>query len=94
MKTVELTDATASLANYAKKAGKSAVVVTDKGRPIAALVGIADADWEAISLSTNPKFLAIIERSRQRYRREGGLTEEQVRERLDIPAKRKRRGAR
>ena len=94
MKTVELADATASLANYAKKAGKSAVLVTDKGRPIAALVGLDNADWESIRVSTDPKFLRLIERSRERYRREGGLTDAQVREQLGVkPIKRSRRSA-
>ncbi|HEU4322744.1 MAG TPA: hypothetical protein VFS21_06305 [Roseiflexaceae bacterium] len=42
---------------------------------------------ETALLSTNPQFLAIIERSRERQQRDGGLTSDQVRQRLGIPQK-------
>lgn len=50
------------------KSEKEQVVVTCKGRPIAALVSIKTAGLETIWLSTDRKFLALIERwcARQR----------------------------
>jgi hypothetical protein len=42
---------------------------------------IENADWETISLSDNPKFLAILERSRKRLREEGGISPDEMRRR-------------
>ncbi len=41
-------------------------------------------DWESISLSTNPEFMAIIERSRVRHRTEGGISSDEMRRRLGL----------
>ena len=46
-----------------------------------------DADIEAVSLSNNPKFIALIERSRARQRSEGGISSEEMRRRLERPKK-------
>ena len=56
MKTVENTDATASLASYAEHAEDFPIVITDHGRPIAALMPLPNADAETVSLSSNPEF--------------------------------------
>ena len=82
MKVVEMTEATASLADYARRAAEEPVVVTEGGNPVAALVAIPNADLETLSLSTNPQFLAIIERSRARQKAEGGISSEEMRRRL------------
>ena len=66
MKTIEKTDATASLASYAEYAEDFPIVITDHGRPIAALMPIPNADLETVSLGSNPEFLALISRSRAR----------------------------
>ncbi len=42
------------------------------------------ADLETISLSKNPDFLAVIERSRQRQAAEGGIPIEEMRKRLEL----------
>jgi hypothetical protein len=52
------------------------------------------SDHENLAVTTDPRFLAIIEASDASYRAEGGFTTEQVRERLGIPLpkpKKKRR---
>ena len=82
MKVIEKEDATASLAKYTTEAARGPVIVTSKGKPIAALVSIKNADLETITLSTNQKFLDLIERSRSRRRAEGGMTGVEVRRRL------------
>jgi prevent-host-death family protein len=65
MKTVEMTQTTAPLADYARAMEKEPVMITEHGRPIAALMPIENADPETVTLSTNPQFLALIERSRR-----------------------------
>lgn len=83
MKIVELSEATGTLESYARDAAKEPVVVLDHGKPIAALVAFEDADLETASLGDNPRFLAILERSRARHRTEGGISPEEMRRRLE-----------
>jgi len=56
-----------------------------KGKPVAALASIINADIETVSLSSNPKFIALIERSRSKQKAEGGLSAEEMRHRLEKP---------
>ena len=72
------------MAEYAAEVDKEPVIVTSKGKPIAALVSIENADLETVSLSTNPKFLELIERSRARQRAEGDISSEEMRRRLGV----------
>jgi len=83
MKTVEFAKATLPLSDYTKKVKKEPVIVTKEGKPVAALVCITNADIETVSLSSNPKFIALIERSRARQKAEGGLSTEEMRRRLE-----------
>jgi len=83
MKTVEVAKATLPLADYTKKVKKEPVIITREGKPVAALVGISNADIETVSLSNNPKFLNLIERSRARQKSEGGISTEEMRCRLE-----------
>jgi len=85
MKTVDVAKATQPLSDYAKKVKKGPVVVTREGRPVAALVSITNADMETVSLSSNPKFIALIERSRSRQKAGGGISTEEMRQRLKKP---------
>ena len=87
MKTLELGKATAPLATYARGVKKEPVILTSHGKPIAALILLTNADLETISLSTNPKFLALIERSRRRYKTEGGISSQEMRRRLGLKEK-------
>jgi prevent-host-death family protein len=82
MKTLELSEATRPLAEYIKDVEKEPLVLTVDGDPVAALVAIEEMDLETLSLSTNPQFLALIERSRARQRAEGGISSEEMRRRL------------
>ena len=82
MKRMELTKATSSLAGYAASVRKDAMIFTRHGKPVAALVSLENTDWETIRLSTHPQFMEIVKRSRACHRREGGLTEAEVRRRL------------
>lgn len=82
MKVIERTDATGSLGDYAADIAKGAVIVTDHGQPVAALVPIENTDLETAALSTNHNFLDLIERSRARVRSEGAISSEEMRRRL------------
>ena len=82
MRVVEKEEATGTLADYASEIQDGPVVVTDHGRPVAALVPIENADLETVSLSTNRQFLDLIERSRSRVRDEGAVSGEEMRRRF------------
>ncbi len=87
MKTLELTKATASLADYAKAISQEPLVLTKGGKPIAALVSVENSDLESVTLSTHPQFLALIERSRARLKTEGGVSSAKMRQRLRLEKK-------
>ena len=83
MKTLEIADATAPLREYV---GDEPLVLTVKGTPYATLARVGPhTDLENLAVSGNPKFQAIVERSRRRYEEHGGLSSDEVRERLGIP---------
>ncbi len=83
MKTVEVAEATASLSEYAREARKETLVLTQKGKPVLALMPLPPhTDLENLAVTTHPTFQGILERSEARYRAEGGLSTEEVRRRL------------
>ena len=84
MKTIEIAKARLPLADYTKEVTKEPVIVTIEGKPVAALVGIKNADIETVSLSNNPRFLVLIERSRKKQKTKGGISTEEMRHRLRI----------
>jgi len=83
VKKVEVTDATESLATYIQEADAGPVVVTEAGRPVAALVLLENTDLETVALSVDPEFLELIQRSRVRQANEGGLSSIEMRRRLE-----------
>ena len=74
MKTLEMTEAVAPLAEYARDVEEEPIILTDDGKPVAALIAIENADYETAILSIHPKFIELIERSRTRYKKEGGIS--------------------
>jgi len=58
--------------------------VVKHGKPFAAVVPIRNADEETVALSTNRKFLKIIDRSRSRLKKEGGISASELRRRLGL----------
>jgi prevent-host-death family protein len=83
-RTIEIAEATGPLAEYAQQVDAGPIVVTENGRPIAVVVAIENADLETVSLSQDARFLALIERSRERQRVEGGISSDEVRQRLGL----------
>jgi antitoxin (DNA-binding transcriptional repressor) of toxin-antitoxin stability system len=84
MKVVEMAEATASLAEYARAADREPVVLAAGGIPVAVLVPVEGVDLESLVLSTHPDFLELIERSRLRQQAEGGIGSADVRRRLGL----------
>jgi len=84
MKTLELSEATATLAEYADELGSEPVILTNDGVPVAALISLENVDLETIALSTNPQFIELIERSRVRHKTEGGTSSADMRRRLNL----------
>lgn len=84
LKKIKITDATAPLKEYAGRLGGLPLIVTSHGKPIAALVPIEGVDLESLSLSTNPDFIDLIERTRREYREKGGIPAEEMWRRLGV----------
>ena len=84
MRSVDIKEATAALADYAKALGGEALVITEKGKPLAALMPVGDADPETVSLSMNSEFLALMDSSRASLRNSGGISSEEVRRELGL----------
>lgn len=82
MRTVSLEKATASLSDYVRESRKGDVIVTKKGKPVAAIVSITKQDIETLKVSSDPRFQAIMKRSRMREKEEGSIPEEELRRRL------------
>lgn len=90
MKEVEIEDATASLAEYARAAvNDEPVILTRRGKPVAAVVSLKGIDRDSLALSQSAAFRSIIARSRARHEAEGGLSAAEMRRRLGIAARRR-----
>lgn len=79
MKTLELAEATGSLADMVQEARYEPLVLTRNGRAVAALVSLGNEDLEGRAVGADPDFIAIIERSRRRHATEGGISLEEIR---------------
>jgi PHD/YefM family antitoxin component YafN of YafNO toxin-antitoxin module len=80
MKTLKLSKASRTLADYATKLGAPGIVITSKKKPVAALVPIKDVDRETLSLSMSPAFMRIIRRAREEVNKGKVLPLEQLKE--------------
>ncbi|MFN7919412.1 MAG: hypothetical protein U0Q16_04905 [Bryobacteraceae bacterium] len=67
MKTLQISEASRPLSDYARDAGDGVVVVEDNGRPIAAVVSLDNVDAESLALSHHPEFMALIDQSRSQF---------------------------
>jgi hypothetical protein len=92
MKTLNLTNA--PFLDYVRSLGQEPVILTLGRKPVAVVWPIHNADLETVSLSINPKFLAILERSKRSLYEEGGFSSEEIRREFGLPraSNRKRAG--
>jgi len=84
MKTQTIEMSNITLRELASLTQSELVIVTHENVPVYAIVPLDEADYEAWILSENQDFMALIERSRERYRREGGVPLDQVRQQLGL----------
>lgn len=86
MKAIELSDATGTLSDYAKARRKDTLVLTRRGKPVAAVVPVEDVDdWQDLVVRSHPDFVALIERSRRPSKPGTGIPLEEMRRRYGLP---------
>lgn len=69
MKTIKLSEASRTLAEYAADLHDDILVLTERNRPVAAVVPLKPSDQGSVVLSGHPAFLELIARSRSEFRR-------------------------
>lgn len=84
MKRIDIEKSDLTIQQLTQMAELEPVILTRKGVPVLGVVSIEEADLEVWSLGSNPDFLAMIERFRERGRREGGIPLDEVRRRLGV----------
>ena len=84
MTKIELAKASAPLSEYAVEAEKDPIVVLRRGKPMAAVIPLRNTDEETVALSTNKNFLKIIEKSRAKLKKHGGISPKELRRRLGL----------
>lgn len=67
MRTIEISTASKPLCDYANELDDEIIVLTSNERPVAAIVSLRNVDKEALSLSLNPEFIAIINKAREDF---------------------------
>ena len=65
MRTIEISTASRSLADYTSELNDDFVVLTSNSKPVAAIISLKNVDPESLALSTNAEFLEIIEQARR-----------------------------
>ena len=79
MKTLDVNTPGITLFESVRRMGDAPLALLAKGRPVAVLVPVGDADLETISLSFSPRFQQLLEESRRSYYQKGGIPAEEVR---------------
>jgi antitoxin (DNA-binding transcriptional repressor) of toxin-antitoxin stability system len=75
---IKLSEASQALAEYAAGHRAEVVVLTERNKPVAALVPLKPADRESVALSGHPEFIGLIQRSRAEFRRGDTLSLEEM----------------
>ena len=78
MKTIKLSQASRSLAEYASELHDEIMVVTEGNKVVAAIVPLRETDRESLALSGHPEFLRLIARSRAEFREGRTLSLEEM----------------
>jgi len=67
METIQLSNASRPLAEYARELKEEILVIKDANLPVAAIVSLKAVDRESLALSAHPEFLDLIARSRAQF---------------------------
>jgi hypothetical protein len=86
MKKIEFAEAMNPLAAYARELKHEPLALTEGGHAIAALFPIDDDDLESLALSLSPKFQALIDRARAKYRKGASVLADVARREIGIPS--------
>ena len=78
MKAVEIAEAKRSLSEYAKQAYEEPVPAR-RGRPYVVVARAERLDLEDLAVSTDPAFIAMMERSRRLWKPAAGISLEEMR---------------
>jgi hypothetical protein len=65
MNVMPVEESSLTVAELAELVKAGTVILTRNGQPLLSVKDVSGSDWESISLASNPKFMAIIEKSRQ-----------------------------
>jgi hypothetical protein len=90
MNKVEVEGTTLTVPELAALAKQGPVILTRRGKPLAAVKDLSGRDWESLALANDPRFRSVIEESRRSYREDGGLSLEAVGRELGVTPKRRR----
>lgn len=95
MRAVEIRDAKRPLSEYAKQAYEEPVLVTRRGKPYVVVARAQRLDLEDLAVSTDPGFVAMMERSRRLWKPGTGIPLEEIRGRYGTkPRATKKRASR
>jgi hypothetical protein len=84
MKVIALEQTDVTVPDLAELVKEGPVILTLKGKPLAAIQDLRGSDWESIALANEPRFIALIEESRREYREKGGNSLEDIRRELGL----------
>ena len=84
MKRIAIEDPKLSIQELVQMAEAEPVILTRSGTPVVGVLEVDQAEIEAWSLGGNLDFIAMIERFRERGRREGRIPLEEVRRRCGV----------
>lgn len=84
MKSIEISTASKTLAEYASELDDDFVVLTSNSKPVAAIVSLKNIDPESLALSTNAEFLEIIDQARREIAAGKTVSMERMREEFGL----------
>ena len=90
MKTIQMPKELRPLLESAEASGSETLVLTERRRPVAALVSLRRVDRESLALSTSPEFYKIIQTARKEIRAGRTITLEALERKYAAPAPHKR----
>ena len=95
MKMASVAAVRAQLNAYLKESEEGPIIVTRNGKPIAALVAVADDDeLERLVLAHSPKFRAILEKSRRSIENTGSIPHDRFWWEVEAETRQKGNGSR